>query len=361
VRTNSQTGIAILGCGYWGVNYVRVFTELPDSRVVMVCDRELKRLDDIRERFPGVMVTADFDEVLELPSVEAIVIATEATTHYKHTTQSLQAGKHVLVEKPLATSVTEAESLDTLAKLRRRVLMVGHTFLYNPGIRALKDCVRWSAPWEVYYLYSRRTSLGPIRHDVNAAWDLASHDVAIFSYLLDDRPEWVSAVGAKILRRQHADVSFISLGYRNGIIGHIHVSWADPNKVREVVIVGSDKRIVFNDLDPIERLRIFKKGVGSGPSKEADSFGDYHFTIRDGPIVSPVVPVIEPLRVQCGHFLDCIRRGAPPLTNGLVGSDVVRAMDAIDDSISAYGAPVAIDYGKPPQEEKDHEHASAVG
>jgi predicted dehydrogenase len=219
--------------------------------------------------------------------------------------------------------------------------MVGHTFLYNPGIRKVREYVEKDEVGRLYYLYASRTNLGPFRHDVNALWDLATHDVSIFNYLLNATPLWVSAVGSNVLGNEHKDVGFVSISYPNNIIGHIHVSWAEPNKVRELVLVGSEKRVVFNDLDAVERVRVFEKGVEPTP-EEADSFGEYQFLIRDGDIISPRVPVNEPLKAQCSHFLDCVTEQQQPFTDGRQGVEVVRVMEAIDRSIQNRGMPVEI-------------------
>jgi len=342
-----QVGIAVLGCGYWGINYVRVFSEMPEARVVVVCDQRPDRLEEIGRRFPGVQLTTQVEEALTLPRVDAAIVCTEAKTHYEVARRCLLAGKHVLVEKPVTTTASDAEALAVLAESTSLTLMVGHTFLYNPGVQKIKDYINQGQVGRVYYLYARRTNLGPIRRDVNALWDLAPHDVSIFNYLLDSIPEWVSAVGAKVLKNCREDVGFISLGYRDGIVGHIHVSWAEPNKVREVVVVGSDKRIVFDDLNPLERVRVFDKGV-MPVAAEPTSYGEYQFLMRDGDITSPRVEVSEPLRNQCSHFLECIDRGSQPLTNGRTGRDVVRVMEAIDRSIDRKGAPVEVEaaYGE---------------
>jgi predicted dehydrogenase len=336
-----QLGIAIIGCGYWGINHVRVFSELPESRVVVVCDRRTDRLQEVGRRFPGVELTAEVDDALRLDGVDATVVCTEATSHYRVARRCLATGRHVLTEKPMTTAVAEAEELIALAESRGVTLMVGHTFLYNPGIRKVKTYIKQAEVGQVYYLYARRTNLGPIRKDVNALWDLAPHDVSIFNYLLDGVPEWVNAVGARILRNSREDVGFISLGYPDGIVGHVHVSWADPNKVREVVVVGSNKRIVFNDLSTLERVRVFEKGVAPAPS-EASSYGEYHFLTRDGDIISPKIEVSEPLKNQCSHFLQCVTQGSCPLTDGREGLEVVRVMEAVDRSIERKGAPVEV-------------------
>jgi predicted dehydrogenase len=232
-----------------------------------------------------------------------------------------------------------------LAETHHVKLMVGHTFLFNSGIRKVKDYVDRHELGHVYYLYARRTNLGPIRTDVNALWDLAPHDVSIFNFLLGAVPTWVSAVGTQVLHNGREDVGFISLGYGEGVVAHVHVSWADPHKVREVVVVGSEKRIVFNDLAVPEQVRVYEKGLAPAPNHSAN-FGDYHFQIRDGAIISPRVEVSEPLKNQCAHFLDCVANGKRPVSGGTEGRDVVAVLEAIDRSIERHGAPVEVDLGE---------------
>ncbi len=337
---SKRVGVAILGCGYWGVNYVRVFGELAEARIVAVCDQRVDRLQEVARRFPGLQLATEVSEVLQLPGVEAVVVCTNATTHHTVTKACLQAGKHVLVEKPLTTIAEDAEDLITVAEAHSRTLMVGHTFVYNGGIRKVKECMNQGAD-QVYYLYSSRTNLGPIRHDVNALWDLAPHDVAIFNYLLDSAPEWVSAIGVKVLRNCREDVGFISLGYPGNVVGHIHVSWADPHKAREVVVVASHRRIVFNDLNGTEQVRVFEKGVRP-MDPEPTNYGEYRFQIRDGDILSPRVEIGEPLKNQCRHFLECITKKVRPLTGGREGLEVVQVLQAVDRSIALGGARVEI-------------------
>jgi predicted dehydrogenase len=338
----NQLGVAILGCGYWGINYVRVFSELPGSQVLAVCDERPDRLQEVGRRFPGVHLTTQIEDALSLDGVSAAVVCTPATTHFSVSQHALLAGKHLLIEKPITRTVAEAKELAALADYQGLILMVGHTFLYNPALRKVKEYVDRPEVGRVYYLYSSRTNLGPIRRDVNALWDLAPHDVAIFNYLLGEVPEWVSAVGAKVLRNCREDVGFITLGYRNNVVGHIHVSWADPNKVREVVVVGSEKRIVFNDLNGVEQVRVFDKGVMAVAS-EPSSFGEYQFQIRDGDIFSPKIEFSEPLKNQCRHFLECVVQDIRPLTSSLEGLEVVQVLEAIDRSIERKGTPVEVE------------------
>jgi len=334
-------GVAVIGCGYWGTNYVRIFNELTESRVVAVCEQSPDRLKEVARRFPNVYLTTQVEDVLSQPDVQGVVVCTEATSHFNVTRRLLLAGKHVLVEKPLATTSTHAEKLIELADSHSATLMVGHTFIFNAGIRKVKEYVQQESG-RVYYLYARRTNLGPIRRDVNALWDLAPHDIAIFNYLLDSSPEWVSAIGGKVLGNCRDDVGFVSLGYPGNILGHVHVSWADPDKAREVVVVKSDRRIVFNDLNGPEQVRVFEKGV-SPVDEEPLNYGESRFQIRDGDIISPRIEPVEPLKNQCRHFLECIRTAKRPVSNGMHGRDVVRVLEAINRSIECKGLQVPVE------------------
>jgi predicted dehydrogenase len=338
---SDQIGVAIAGCGYWGMNYVRVFSELAESRVVAVCDQRADRLKEVERRLPAVRCTTEIQDLLVDPAVDAVVICTNATSHYGIARRCLAARKHILVEKPMATASSQAEELVVLGGANMVTLMVGHTFIYNTGIRKVRDYLK-EAPENIYYLHARRMNLGPIRSDVNALWDLATHDIAIFNYLLDSVPEWVSAVGGKILQNCREDVGFVCLGYPNNVLGHIHVSWADPSKTREVVAVCSDRRIVFDDLNAQEQVRVFEKGVRAVVS-EPLSYGEHQLQIRDGDILSPKVEAAEPLKKQCRHFLECISTGSRPLTGGREGRDVLMVLEAIDESIKLNGSQVMVD------------------
>jgi predicted dehydrogenase len=334
-------GIAVIGCGYWGMNYVRIFNELVESRVVAVCDQSAERLKEVSRRFPGVYLTTQVDDAASQKEVDAVVVCTEATTHFNVTRRLLLAGRHILVEKPLTTTTAEADKLIELAESKSAILMVGHTFVFNAGVRKVKEYVQ-NGGGRVYYLYARRTNLGPIRRDVNALWDLAPHDIAIFNYLLDGTPQWVSAVGGKVLRNCRDDVGFISLGYPENVLAHVHVSWADPDKAREVVVVKSDKRIVFNDLNGIEQVRVFEKGV-STVEQEPLNYGEFRFEIREGDIISPRIEPVEPLKHQCRHFLDCVRTGKRPISSGVEGRDVVSVLEAVNRSIECKGLQVEVE------------------
>lgn len=335
--------IGVVGCGMWGQKYVRVFDELLESQIVAVCDQDETRLKIIRQRYPQVDLFTNYKELLAHGTVDAVVVATQATLHYGVTRAALLAGKHVLVEKPFVLENHEGQELIELAERNQLTLMVGHVFLYNSGIRKLKQYLGNGANGigDIYYLYATRTSLGPIRNDVNVVWDLATHDISIFSYLLNEQPHHVSAKAAKVLRNCREDVAFITLTYPNGVIANVHVSWTDPNRVREVVIVGSQKRVVFDDIEILEKVRVYEKAVVCSGT-DTESFGQFVLSMRDGDIISPKVETSEPLQNQCNHFIDCIQQGVTPLTDGQNGLEVVKVINAIQESIRNDGTNVEV-------------------
>jgi predicted dehydrogenase len=339
--TTKPIGVAVIGCGYWGANYVRVFNELPEARVCAICEKRTERLTELRERIPNAVLTTEVEDLLSNTFVQAVVISTEASSHFEIAMECLAAGKHLLIEKPITTTSHEAQQLTRYARSLDRVLMVGHTFIYNPGVRKVKELLD-SRQDDIYYLHASRTNLGPIRRDVNALWDLATHYIAIFNYLLNDVPDWVSAVGAKVLRNCREDVGFACLGYPGNVVAHIHVSWADPNKAREVVVVCSERRIVFNDLNGVEQVRIYERGIRP-MTNEPVTYGEYRLQIRDGDILSPRIESREPLKDECRHFLECIRSEKAPLTGGLDGSNVLLVLEAIDKSIRNRGGQVEVE------------------
>jgi predicted dehydrogenase len=333
--------LALAGFGYWGPNYARVLSELPDAELTVVCDRRADRLHLVRQRYRTVATCEHFEDLFARDDVDAVVIATPASTHEALVRCALEHRRHVLVEKPMALHAAGCETLCDLADGAGRVLMVGYTFLYNAGVRKMKEMMAPDQFGQPYYLHATRTNLGPIRQDVNSVWDLAPHDVAIFNYLLGQQPLWASAIGTRVLKTSREDIAFATLGYPNEVVGNIHVSWADPNKVREVVAVGSRRRVVFNDLNDVERVRVFERGVSVGDAI-ADSYGEFKLLVRDGDIISPRIEPSEPLKNQCADFVRAIVGGEPPLAPGRFGVGVVRALAAIEASMRAKGAAVAV-------------------
>ena len=332
--------LALVGCGHWGSNYLRILQFMEGAEVVSVCDLEEGPLKRIAKQYPNLKIVKEFSFLLKDPQIDALLIATPASTHYQLVKEALKATKHVLVEKPLALSVGEAQELVDEAERSKRILMVGHTFLYNPAVRKMKEYIKNGVLGKIYYLQAVRTHLGLIRDDVSSVWDLAPHDVSIFSYLLDREPTKVSAVGVSHLKQNLEDVAFVNLFYDTNILGNIHISWVDSNKLRQVAVIGSKARILFDDLNPLEKLRIFEKGVSL--DKPYDTFGEFQLLLRDGDIISPKVEPEEPLRNVCLDFIRSIQTGKKPLADGANGLEVVRTMCAVHHSIEHEGAPVTV-------------------
>lgn len=326
--------IAVAGCGHWGPNYIRVFSSLENVGVKYACDLSKPKLDRIQAQFPQVTVTQDFNTLLRDEAVDALVIATPSSTHFNVAKQCLEAGKHILVEKPMTLTSADAMALKKLGDEKKRTIFVGHTFLYNPGVRKMKEIIDAGELGAIYYLTATRTHLGLVREDVNVAWDLAPHDIAIFNYLLGQSPIRIDAFGVCHLKKGREDAAFIHLLYPNSVLGQIHVSWVDSNKERTVKVVGSEARVVFDDIDNLERVKIYKKGI-SRP-KDHTGFGEFQLLLRDGDIISPRVEPLEPLKTMCSEFVDCLRTGAKPLTDAQSGYEVVRVMEQINEALAAH-------------------------
>jgi predicted dehydrogenase len=338
---NKPIDIAVVGTGYWGRNYVRLLSQmLPDAFLAGVCDQSEGHLNDAAKVNTNTLLFRSLDSLLANCQFDAAVVCTNPSSHFSITRRLLEAGKHVLVEKPITTSSGEANELSRIAAEKKLTLMVGHTFLFNTGIQEIKKYIDSGQVGQVYYMYARRTNLGPIREDINAVWDLAPHDISIFNYFMEDKPEWVSAVGS-CFRNNGVDAGFIVLNYPNGKVANIHVSWADPHKVREVVVIGSEQRVVFNDMVSQEKVTIYKKGIPAS-SLPSLNFVDYQFSLRDGDIVCPTISYGEPLRSQVNHFIECIQDGKHPISDGKTGEDVIKVLEAIDQSISQNGVPVKV-------------------
>lgn len=332
--------VAVIGLGHWGPHYLRIFSQMPQTTVTVCCDSDQARLREVSKMYPLVPTTIESDLVFDSPEVDAVVIATPASSHVELASAAIDAGKDILVEKPITLDVESGVRLVHEAEQKGRVLMVGHTFLYNPGILKVREIVNSDDFGNVYYMQATRTHLGLIRDDVDVLWDLAPHDISIFSFLLGESPVGASATGASFLKEEREDVGFVTLFYPGGIIGNIHASWIDSNKERRVVIVGSNKRVVFNDLDPMERVRIFEKGASI--AERISDYGEFQLLLRDGDIISPRVDTSEPLKNMCGHFIECVTNRSKPLTDGKSGVEVVAAMKAVEESLAGKGCYVEI-------------------
>jgi predicted dehydrogenase len=333
--------VALIGYGYWGPNLARNLHQLPESVFAACCDLDAGRLAKVAALYPGVRTTTRLEDIWEDPSIEAVVIATPARTHFSLARQALLAGKHVLVEKPIAMSSPETEELIALAEGRRRVLMVGHTFEYNPAVLKIKEFIDAGTLGDIYYLYSTRVNLGRVQQDLNALWSIAPHDISIMNFLLGTMPVEVSARGAKYLSGRVEDVVFADLAYPNGVIAHIHASWLDPSKVRKMTIVGSRKMIVYDDIDPEGKVRLYDKGADRINGSQI--YGEFQYKLRTGDIYIPKIDLTEPLYLECAHFVECVKEGRRPRTDGVNGLRVVRVLEAAERSMAKNGAPEPVE------------------
>jgi predicted dehydrogenase len=338
VAASNDLRIGVVGCGYWGARHVRVLSSLSAVGHVALIDVDPHARAPLRAAFPAVSAFSSLDSAL--PYVDAVVIATPPRSHSALALQALRAGKHVLVEKPLATSAAEAHALVTEAAAARRVLMVGHTFEFNAAVRELGRRLDRGELGEIYYIHSARLNLGLYQQDVNVIWDLAPHDVSILNYLLRSSPTRVTTWGSTNAQAGVEDLAYIRLDYGDvGVTGYIHVSWLDPRKVRQVTVVGSYRMAIYNEQDAEERLRLFDRGIGSQDGDSA-RFG-WPLSYRLGDIVSPHIRFDEPLAVEDRHFVDCIREGRTPDADGWNGLAVVETLEAAEESLRT-GAPVAV-------------------
>ncbi|MFH1679603.1 MAG: Gfo/Idh/MocA family oxidoreductase [Candidatus Eisenbacteria bacterium] len=333
--------IGLIGCGYWGPNLVRNLTELEEADLAVVADVDPSKVRRLTRRYPSLRGTEDAGDVLSDPKIEAVVIVTPAETHYDLARRALEAGKHVLVEKPLAMNPDESKLLAELADRTGLTLMVGHTFEYNPAVRHLKKLVRDEGFGKTRYVYSTRVNLGIFRPGINAMWNLAPHDLSILLYLLDEAPVSVIALGRAFLKPDVEDVVFLFLEFPSGVIAHVHVSWLDPSKVRRVTVVGEKRMAVYDDLDSEQKLKLYDRGFESTLFQDG-GIHDYQVRLRAGDILAPKIETTEPLRIECAHFIECVREKKRPLTDGWNGHRVVAALAAADESLRAGGRRVEV-------------------
>ena len=329
--------IAQIGVGNWGRNLLRTFSRLEGVTLTVACDTDGTLLKRLSADYPNVKFTANVKEVLNDPGIEAVVIATSSETHADLTRKSLESGKHVFVEKPLALSTKDAESVVGLAEKTKKTVMVGHLLKYHPAYVRVKEIIDRGDLGEVYYLYSTRVNLGIVRRSENALWSLAPHDVATALMFLKEKPTAVSATGRCFLQKEIEDVVFLEVAFQKGKMAHLHVSWLDPHKIRKVTVVGSKRMAVIDDMEPTEKIRVYDKGVSQ--TKEYTTYGEA-LTVRDGDIAIPYVKMQEPLRLECEHFIDCVKRKVRPFSDALDGLNVVRILDAAHQSLKRQGQPV---------------------
>lgn len=333
--------VGVVGYGYWGPNLVRNFADTPGAEVVAVSDARPERLARLTRTHPSVRTTTRYEDLLEASDVDAIVIATPVSSHFELGMASLRAGKHVLLEKPLASNARDARTLVEEARRRGLVLLVDHTFAYTGAVRRIRELVRSGALGQIHYYDSVRVNLGLFQHDVSVLWDLAVHDLSIMSFVLGEHPVAVSAVGKAHVPGQPENIAFLTLFYESSLIAHINVNWLAPVKIRRTIIGGSAKMIVYDDLEPSEKVKVYDCGLilTDDPKQIYQMLVDY----RTGDIWSPRIEASEALQNEARHFVDCIENGAEPLTGGESGLEVVRILEAASHSMAERGRLVELE------------------
>ncbi len=339
-----MVGIAVVGAGYWGPNLIRNFAAV--SELVGVVDRDKERLQKQRLLYPGLLFTAEMEEILTSEAVQGVALATPADSHYALAKQVIEAGKSVFVEKPLAQTVAECEDLIRLAAECGVVLMVGHTFEFNAAVQYVEKCIEQNELGKIYYIYSQRLNLGVVRSDINALWNLAPHDISIALRWLKKMPVRVDARGYTYLQPGIEDVVYLNMEFADGIAVHVHVSWLDPGKVRRMTVVGSEKMVVYDDASTEAKIQLYDKGIDrrglDGSLGDFDSFGKFQLIQRAGDVLIPRIDFTEPLRSECQHFVECVATGKKPLTDGENGLRVVKILEAASRSLAAGGASIEL-------------------
>lgn len=332
--------VGVVGCGYWGPNLIRNLRQSPDCCLKVICDKSEPRLKHMRKIHHDIATTNDYEELLQDVELEAIVVATPVRFHFEMAKAALLAGKHVFVEKPLARTVAEAEELVALAEQNGLVLMVGHTFLFSPAVRRMKEIIDSGDIGEVQYISARRLNLGLFQKDINVAWDLAPHDISIILHLLDEKPSAVSCHGSSHVNLAIEDVTMMYLTFKKNRCAFIQNSWLDPKKVRQMTVVGSRRMIVYDDNEPLEKLKIYDTRVEVPP--HYDSFAEFQYSYHYGDSYVPYIKQDEPLKLECQHFIDCILGDATPITGGRAGLEVVRILEASSDSLRQQGRAIQL-------------------
>jgi predicted dehydrogenase len=333
-----KVGIGIVGLGYWGPNLIRNFSEVENCNVVMACDLDEDKLRPITRKYPSIQVTSRYDDLIKAPNVDAIVIATPVFTHYELVRKALERKKHVLVEKPMCATVKEAQNLINIARKNNKLLMVDHTFLYTSSVRKIKELVSNGELGDLYYFDSVRINLGLFQPDVNVVWDLAPHDFSIANYIIGEEPVSLSVLGKNVNDNKVACMAYITIKFRSGIIAHIHVSWLSPVKVRRIIVGGSKKMIIYDDVEPTEKIRVYDTSIQFDYTKE----NPLQPTYRLGDIHIPRLEQKEALWVEASHFVDCILKSKKPLTDAEAGLAVVKMLEASDTSLREGGREVKL-------------------
>ena len=335
-----EINVGVVGCGYWGPNLIRNFRSLSGCQVKLACDADSKRRTHIKQLYPEIKTISDFDELVKDSEIQATCIATPVWSHFDLAKKSLEAGKHTFVEKPLASNASQCRELVDIADRGGLILMTGHTFIYSAPVRRIKEIIKAGDIGNILYISSQRMNLGLFQTDINTAWDLAPHDISIILYILEIPVTSVNCQGRAHINPGIQDVTNMSLMFSNGEFATIQNSWLDPNKVRRMTFVGSRRMILYDDNEPLEKIKIYDKRVEVPP--HYDTFAEFHYSYHYGDMYIPYLKQIEPLKVQCEHFLDCIRTGQEPLSSGAEGLRVVEVLEAATESLKRDGAKVEI-------------------
>jgi predicted dehydrogenase len=328
-----KINIALIGCGYWGPNYIRVFNELPHCRVSYCCDLDDDRLSKMKKLYPEIKIAKDYKRVAGEDNIQAVVIATPLNTHYRIAKYFLGHDKHILVEKPLTLTSFEAEDLVKAAKRRKLILMVGHVYEYNPGIVMLKNIIKEGKLGRVYYIKSERMGLGPIRKHANALWDLATHDISVALYLLEELPSRVFAHGGRYIQNSIEDFVDLTLRFRDGVFCSIYASWLAPEKIRKLTVVGSRGMAVFDDVNKAEMLKIYEREINKSMLDSTPDYNDHQHIVRVGDVYTVDIKQSEPMRNQAEDFIKAVLEKRPPKTDGNDGLRVVRILESAQDSL----------------------------
>lgn len=336
----AMLNVAVVGCGYWGPNLVRNFNQLSECRVKTVCDTDAGRLAEMSRLYPHVQTTDRYDDIVNDPQIDAVAIATPVRFHHEMARKSLKGGKHTFVEKPMAVSSVQCEELMDLADRNNLVLMVGHTFLYSTPIRRIKEIVDSGDLGDIQYISARRLNLGLFQTDINVAWDLAPHDISIILYIIGEHPVAVNCQGKAHVNPEIEDVTSMTLDFSGRCLAMIQSSWLDPNKVRQITFVGTKKMLVYDDVEPLEKIKIYDKHVEMPPHYE--TFGEFQYAYHYGDMHAPYLKLVEPLKIECHHFLECISKKSRPVSGGPEGLQVVRVLEAASRSLRQHGARVMV-------------------
>lgn len=323
--------VGVIGCGYWGPNLIRNFVQMNATNVTRVADLDEGRLNRMKALYPSVDTTMDYNDIVSDTDIDIVAIATPVHSHYKFASEALSAKKHVFVEKPITSSVKDAESLIELAEKHQRKLMVGHTFLYTAAVKKMKDVIDSGDLGEIYYISTQRLNLGLFQQDINVIWDLAPHDISIILHLLGKDPISVSAIGEAHINPAVEDVAVLTMKFSENQIAFVKSSWLDPDKVRKITVVGSKKMLVYDDVEPTEKIRIYDKGIEK--PGYYDTYGDFPYTYKYGDIVIPKLDGAEPIQTELAHFVRCIESGDAPLSDGRNGLQVVTILESAQESL----------------------------